>query len=211
MLNKVLHPISSRLPERNRFERIWKLAQVDFKKRYYNDRLGLVWALLNPMFQIAIYYYVFTEIIQMERVDNYAVFLFCGLVVWMGFKEAAAKGLNMIKAKRYLIENIQFNYIDLFISSTISVFMGLMFNTIAVIIACQVTGVTFTSNIMYLPLIYLQLFCIGMGTAMILTTIRIYLNDVVHLWTMITIFGICLLYTSPSPRDRTRSRMPSSA
>ena len=25
------------------------------------------------------------------------------------------------------------------------------------------------------------------------------------------IFGNCLLYTSPSPRDRTRSRMPSSA
>ena len=24
-------------------------------------------------------------------------------------------------------------------------------------------------------------------------------------------FGACLLYTSPSPRDRTRSRMPSSA
>ena len=27
----------------------------------------------------------------------------------------------------------------------------------------------------------------------------------------IQIFMICLLYTSPSPRDRTRSRMPSSA
>ena len=26
-----------------------------------------------------------------------------------------------------------------------------------------------------------------------------------------TSFGSCLLYTSPSPRDRTRSRMPSSA
>ena len=26
-----------------------------------------------------------------------------------------------------------------------------------------------------------------------------------------TIVGACLLYTSPSPRDRTRSRMPSSA
>ena len=25
------------------------------------------------------------------------------------------------------------------------------------------------------------------------------------------LFAICLLYTSPSPRDRTRSRMPSSA
>ena len=28
---------------------------------------------------------------------------------------------------------------------------------------------------------------------------------------MATIFKTCLLYTSPSPRDRTRSRMPSSA
>ena len=27
----------------------------------------------------------------------------------------------------------------------------------------------------------------------------------------ITEFGACLLYTSPSPRDRQRSRMPSSA
>ena len=27
----------------------------------------------------------------------------------------------------------------------------------------------------------------------------------------ISIHGVCLLYTSPSPRDRTRSRMPSSA
>ena len=26
-----------------------------------------------------------------------------------------------------------------------------------------------------------------------------------------THYGLCLLYTSPSPRDRTRSRMPSSA
>ena len=28
---------------------------------------------------------------------------------------------------------------------------------------------------------------------------------------MVTVLKICLLYTSPSPRDRTRSRMPSSA
>ena len=29
--------------------------------------------------------------------------------------------------------------------------------------------------------------------------------------TLVTMIGACLLYTSPSPRDRTRSRMPSSA
>ena len=34
---------------------------------------------------------------------------------------------------------------------------------------------------------------------------------VVHLAAALGVFNICLLYTSPSPRDRTRSRMPSSA
>jgi len=31
------------------------------------------------------------------------------------------------------------------------------------------------------------------------------------LFTLLVIINTCLLYTSPSPRDRTRSRMPSSA
>ena len=36
-------------------------------------------------------------------------------------------------------------------------------------------------------------------------------NRNLHFRNNITEFSICLLYTSPSPRDRTRSRMPSSA
>ena len=36
---------------------------------------------------------------------------------------------------------------------------------------------------------------------------RLFVVEVIDL----TLFYNCLLYTSPSPRDRTRSRMPSSA
>ena len=35
--------------------------------------------------------------------------------------------------------------------------------------------------------------------------------DQIGYWSLETWGGACLLYTSPSPRDRTRSRMPSSA
>ena len=188
-IHKIIHPIAKRLPESNRLERIWKLAQVDFKKRYYNDRLGLLWALLNPLFRIGIYYVVFTYIIEMERIENYAVFLFCGLVPWLGFKEAASKGIGMVKSKKYLIENIQFDYTDLYLSSTISVFLGLIFNTIVLLVACLVAGIQLSSNLIYIPLLYFNLFLLGMGMAMILTTVRIFLEDIVHLWAMIVLFG----------------------
>ena len=36
-------------------------------------------------------------------------------------------------------------------------------------------------------------------------------RDFIYLWARREYSNLCLLYTSPSPRDRTRSRMPSSA
>ena len=36
-------------------------------------------------------------------------------------------------------------------------------------------------------------------------------EDVIQVWAGLGYYRSCLLYTSPSPRDRTRSRMPSSA
>ena len=47
---------------------------------------------------------------------------------------------------------------------------------------------------------------LGLKNAKVLNTV-ISKNNILGAYTLIT----CLLYTSPSPRDRTRSRMPSSA
>ena len=41
--------------------------------------------------------------------------------------------------------------------------------------------------------------------------VPLYKDNTTNLLLPSTQFDICLLYTSPSPRDRTRSRMPSSA
>ena len=43
------------------------------------------------------------------------------------------------------------------------------------------------------------------------TTRAVLTNPIVAAILSGALFGLCLLYTSPSPRDRTRSRMPSSA
>ncbi len=188
MINKLLKNIAPHLPENNRLERIWKLAQVDFKKRYYNDKLGLLWALLNPLFQISIYYFIFKEVFKI-KIENYGLFLFAGLLIWMAFTEICNKGMNIIKTKRYLIENIQFNKLDLFYSQVIASLIGFTFNFVAFTVLCYSLGVFYSTNFYLFPIIIINLILISLGVGMILSTIQIYLKDIVHAWSIMVLFG----------------------
>ena len=188
MINYIIGPVLKFIPENNRFERIWKLAQVDFKKRYYNDKLGLFWALLNPLFQITIYYYVFTYFL-VRPVENFALFLYAGMLIWLTFSQASMKGLNIISTKKYLLENIQFNKLDLFYSQLVSSFMGLGFNLVAFIVLCYILGVRYSWDFFLLPILFINLALFSLGTSMILATLKIYLKDIVHLWTIVMLLG----------------------
>lgn len=171
------------IPENNRLERIWKLAQVDFKKRYYNDRFGLMWALLNPLFRVGIYYVAFNLILNRSRigVDNFALFLFSGLIFWMTFVSTIRKGMRIYIQKKYLIENIRLNITDLYISHGISSLMGLSFNIIAFILASLFLGSNISIHAIWLiPIQTIVLLLLSVGISMILSIIYIYLRDINH-------------------------------
>jgi len=179
------------LPENNRVERIWKLAQVEFKKRYYNDRLGLFWALLNPIFRVMIYYTIFTLVFKraIEGIDNYALFLFSGIIFWQAFVECSKKGMTLLQSKKYLIENVRVAKIDLFYSSTLSTVLGFLFNLGAYIIVALILGAKMSSSLLFLPVIIFNVFLIGAGLGMILSVVYIYFRDINHLLDIIFLFG----------------------
>lgn len=187
-MNKISEFLINILPENNRFERIWKIAQVDFRKRYYNDRLGLIWALANPLSQIAIYWFVFTRIFQRNR-ENYVLYIFCGILIWLAFTEAANKGSVLLKQKRYLIENIQFNWMDLYYSHMISITIGFMFNILAYSFISIFYQNPFGEYFYMFPLVLATWFMISLGCGLILGLIRPVFDDIVHIWNIFTRLG----------------------
>ena len=60
---------------------------------------------------------------------------------------------------------------------------------------------------MTMPLLDIRDLHAGYGKAEVLHGINLHADQA----QVITVIGPCLLYTSPSPRDRSVSRMPSSA
>ncbi len=171
-----------------RIERIWKIAQVDFKKRYYNDKFGLLWALINPLSQIALYYFVFTRIFQRGQ-DNFVLFLFSGLIIWLAFSQATLLGMKVLVNKIHLIESVQFNWLDLYMSHMISILLGLLFNIAAYLILLFILGVNLGGYVYLFPVVLLTWFFITAGASIILGIIRPIFEDIAHIWSLLLMVG----------------------
>ena len=81
------------IPENNRLERIWLMAKFDFITRYYGSVLGLFWALLKPLFQLSIYYAVFTLVFT-NKTENFLLFLFVGIILFQFFADGTLFGMG---------------------------------------------------------------------------------------------------------------------
>lgn len=97
-------------------ELIWKLAKNDFKKRYAGSYLGFLWALIQPVITVLMYWIVFDVIFntRSEMVSSgvevpYVLFLTAGLVPWFYFSEAITNGTNALLEYSYLVKKVVFN------------------------------------------------------------------------------------------------------
>lgn len=91
---------------------IWKLAKNDFKKRYAGSYMGAVWAMIQPVVTVAMYYVVFEVIMGNPGRGSddapYVLFLTAGLVPWFFFSEALNNGTNALIEYNYLVKKVVF-------------------------------------------------------------------------------------------------------
>lgn len=91
---------------------IWKLAKNDFKKRYAGSYMGALWAMVQPVVTVAMYYVVFDKIMgNTGRATGdmpFVLFLTAGLVPWFYFSEALNNGTNALLEYNYLVKKVVF-------------------------------------------------------------------------------------------------------
>ena len=94
---------------------IWKLSKNDFKTRYAGSYLGIVWAFVQPVITVLLYWFVFTVALPTRAVAvkgditiPYILWLIAGIVPWFFFSEALSNGTNALLEYNYLVKKVVF-------------------------------------------------------------------------------------------------------
>ncbi|MGN0249519.1 MAG: ABC transporter permease [Lachnospiraceae bacterium] len=94
---------------------ILKLAKNDFKTRYAGSYLGIVWAFVQPIITIVVYWFVFEYGLsagaQLSRSGieiPFVLWLSAGLIPWFFFSEALSSATNALVEYNYLVKKVVF-------------------------------------------------------------------------------------------------------
>lgn len=118
---------------------IWKLAKNDFRKRYAGSYLGAVWAMIQPVVTVFMYWFVFDQLGFMRGGTDvpYVLFLTAGLVPWFYFSEALTNGTMALLEYNYLVKKVVFKISILPIIKIIAAtFIHAFFVIVMLIISC---------------------------------------------------------------------------
>jgi len=192
----VLRIVKDWLGRSNKLERLWLLAKIEFKLRYYENKLGLFWSLLKPILDMAVYYVAFKVILN-SAVPHFASFLFIGLIFWNFFLESTSGTIQILSAKKYLYEYSNMNKLEIYVSTLMSNSIGFFFNSVMFLlffVFVEQTGVGFTIFNLWGILLFINLFILSLALSLILSNIYIIAKDITQIWTVFTSF---LFFLSP--------------
>lgn len=94
---------------------IFQLAKNDFKTKFAGSYLGVVWAFIQPIVTVLVYWFVFQKGIKAGGISTsagisvpFVLWLVAGLVPWFFFQDALIGGTNALIEYSYLVKKVVF-------------------------------------------------------------------------------------------------------
>jgi ABC-2 type transport system permease protein len=154
-------------------------------RSYRKSYLGFAWAFLSPLIWVFFLTLIFSKIVglRFREVEgdptlNFGLYLYCGLLPFMAFSEAANKGLNSIKNNKGLVQQVVFPLELLPLTNVLTSMIDKLFGIGALLVVLLVFGRELYWTVLLLPLVLVLQLVFVLGLTYFMAVLGTYLPDV---------------------------------
>lgn len=158
-------------------ELVLSLAIRELKAKYKNTVLGFFWSLLNPLAMMLVFTMVFTVFIQNTELENFPIFILCGLLAWNYFNAGVMGSINVIVGNANLVTKVYFPREALPIATVLANLFNFLLTLILLFVALLLFRPNFSAWLWVLPVVIVIQTCFILGLALILSTLNVFYRD----------------------------------
>jgi lipopolysaccharide transport system permease protein len=159
-----------------------ELVRRDLQSRYRGSLFGFLWAFVHPLWQLALLWVVFSVILKVpivgERTASFPVFLFSGLVPWLGFAEGVQRAATAVVDHSGLVRKLRFPSELLVVSNVLSALVH-QFVALAIFAVWQaVAGEPAWTRLPWLLFGLAAQVCLSLGFGWAAAALQVFFRDV---------------------------------
>jgi homopolymeric O-antigen transport system permease protein len=160
---------------------ISSLVARELKARYRGSVFGFLWSFINPLLLLLIYSFVFTTVIpnQVEGVQPYALFMFCGILPWTWFATSLSDAAGSLIAGGNLIKKVLFPAEVLplvnVLANMVHFFLGLIILVVFLLVYRHYPG---GSDLVWFPVAVLVELIFASALGLLLAALTVHFRDI---------------------------------
>jgi lipopolysaccharide transport system permease protein len=160
-------------------ELLYFLIWRDVKVRYKQTVLGAAWAILQPLFMMALFSLLFGRVAGIDTGDvPYPLFAFVGLVPWTFFANAVTTSSNSLVSSTHLISKVYFPRLLVPTGAVAACLFDFALSFLALLGMLAFYRVRPTANLLLLPPLVALMAGFALGVGMWLSSLNVKYRDV---------------------------------
>ena len=159
-------------------------VKKEIRGKYKGSFLGVLWSFVSPLLMTLVYAIVFPFLLRNGQ-DHYTTYIVIGILPWVWCTNTISQGTPSILNNGGIIKKVFFPREVLPISVVTSGLVNFIISCLIILIFLFFSGIGYSFNILYLPLIMIVQYVFLLGVILITSAINVYVRDVEYIVTFI--------------------------